>query len=132
MTISPYKYESFSILWFSLVGYVSSHFDDFSSLNKILDDSWYTNPENHIVTLYTPSGAVNYQVFSIYTIRHTDFANTIEFKNAQEYQAYLKGAINSSIYNFNQQLATSDKILTLYTCANNNQYRSILHAKQIR
>lgn len=104
----------------------------FSSLNKILDDSWYTNPENHIVTLYTPSGAVNYQVFSIYTIRHTDFANTIEFKNAQEYQAYLKGAINSSIYNFNQQLATSDKILTLYTCANNNQYRIILHAKQIR
>lgn len=103
----------------------------FSSLNNVLEESWYTNPDNQIIALYTPSNILNYKVFSVYKIKESNFNNSTNFENDSEFQKYLDTAINSSIYNFNETLTSSDKILTLYTCANNNKYRIIVHAKQI-
>ena len=36
-----------------------------------------------------------------------------------------------SIKNFNIDISKEDSILTLSTCANNNKYRVVLHAKKI-
>ena len=103
----------------------------FSSLNNILSENWYTNQDNHIVKLYTPSETQKYQIFSIYKIHQSKFDNSIEFADDEQYQNYINTCINNSIFNFNEDVTTADKILTVYTCANNNQYRIILQAKLI-
>ena len=103
----------------------------FSSLNNTLDQLWYTSQDNHIITLHTPTKNLYYQVFAVYTINADDFDNSTNFKISKNYQEYLNDSINRSIYNFNVDVTTLDKILTIYTCANNNQYRIILQAKLI-
>ena len=103
----------------------------FSSLNNVLKENWYTNPDNHIIALYTPSENILYQVFSVYKIKTSEFNNITDFQNNSDFQNYLDIAINKSIYNFNQTVDYMDQLLTLYTCDNNNNYRIILHAKQI-
>ena len=103
----------------------------FSSLNNTLDQLWYTSQDNHIITLHTPTKNLYYQVFAVYTINADDFDNSTNFKISKNYQEYLNTSINRSIYNFNVDVTTLDKILTIYTCANNNQYRIILQAKLI-
>lgn len=101
----------------------------FSTLNNILDESWYTNSDNKIVTLYTPEKTLKYEIFSVYKIKATNFENTTDFQTDEEFQNYIDACKNRSIYDFNQTATASDKILTVYTCANNNAYRIILQAK---
>lgn len=104
----------------------------FSTLNNALEESWYANLENQVVNLYTPSGILNYQIFSIYKIKESLFKNTTSFEDDQTFQNYLDTITKNSIYNFNVPVNSSDNILTLYTCANNNKYRIIVHAKEIK
>ena len=103
----------------------------FSSLNNVLDQLWYTSQDNHIITLHTPTKTLYYQVFAAYSVNAEEFDNSTNFKLSKEYQDYLDTAINRSVYNFNVEVTTLDKILTIYTCANNNQYRIILQGKLI-
>ncbi len=103
----------------------------FSTLNNTLDQLWYTSQDNHIITLYTPEKLLKYQVFSVYKVDSNEFDNSTNFKLSKEYQNYITTAINRSIYNFNVEVTTLDKILTIYTCANNNQYRIIVQGKLI-
>ena len=103
----------------------------FSSLNNVLSENWYTHENNQIITLYTPSETLKYQVFSVYKTHQSNFNNDTDFENDQIFENYLNLSKNNSIYDFNVNITPSDKILTIYTCANNNQYRIIVHAKQI-
>lgn len=103
----------------------------FSTLNNTLDELWYKSLDNQIITLHTPEKNLQYQIFSVYKINSTDFDNSTTFKLSKDYQNYIDKALNRSIYNFNIEVTTLDKILTLYTCANNNQYRIIIHGKLI-
>lgn len=48
----------------------------FGSLKNILNSSWYTNKENHIIRLSTPTENTMWQVFSVYTITLTDNIET--------------------------------------------------------
>ena len=104
----------------------------FSTLNNVLKKDWYTNESNHIVKLYTPSETLEYKIFSIYKIYKSDFKNTVNFETDEEFDEYIKLCKEKSIYNFNLDVTSSDNILTVYTCANNNRYRIIVHAKQIK
>lgn len=104
----------------------------FSTLNNTLEESWYTNPENQIIKLYTPSRILNYQIFSIYKIKETSFKNLTSFENDETFQNYIDEITTRSIHNFEIPVTSSDKILTLYTCANNNKYRIIVHGKEIK
>lgn len=103
----------------------------FSTLNNTLDPLWYTSPDNHIVTLHTPTKNLYYRVFAVYKVNAEEFDNSTNFKLSKEYEDYLNTSINRSVYNFDVEVTTLDKILTIYTCANNNQYRIILQAKLI-
>ena len=53
----------------------------------------------------------------------TDF-NKVEFKK------YVDSMKSRSRYNFDVDVKENDSILTLSTCANDNKYRVILHAKK--
>lgn len=103
----------------------------FSTLKNTISESWYTNPNNSQIPLYTVSGTYTYQIFSIYAILAQNFDNSVEFSSDEEFKNYIDDICSKSVYNFNVDVSSDDSILTLYTCENNTKYRVILHAKKI-
>lgn len=103
----------------------------FGSLKNILNEEWYNNTENMNITFLTENGNYIYKVFSIYKIESEDYYIKTNFKNDADYEKFLNIIKNRSIKNFDVKLNIDDKILTLSTCANNNKYRVVLHAKKL-
>lgn len=103
----------------------------FSTLNNILEEYWYTNPENKYVYFYTPNGTMIYEIFSVYKIEAESYYLTTSFANNSEYLNFLDKLKNRSIYNFGIRLNENDKIITLSTCSSSNAYRTVLHAKLV-
>ena len=103
----------------------------FGSLKNILNSDWYDNEENTSITLYTENEKNIYKVFSIYKIESEDYYIKTEFENSNEFEQFEKTIKKRSIKEFNIDISKSDNILTLSTCANNNKYRVVLHAKKI-
>ena len=103
----------------------------FGSLKNILNSDWYDNEENTSISLYTENEKNIYKVFSIYKIESEDYYIKTEFGNNNEFEQFEKTIKKRSIKEFNIDISKSDNILTLSTCANNNKYRVVLHAKKI-
>jgi sortase B len=103
----------------------------FGSLKNILSSDWYDNEENTNITLYTENGERIYKVFSIYKIESEDYYIKTEFSNENEFEKFIEKLKKRSIKNFNIDISKEDSILTLSTCANNNKYRVVLHAKKM-
>ena len=103
----------------------------FGSLKNILNEEWYNNAENMNITFLTENENYIYKVFSIYKIESEDYYIKTNFKNDEDYEKFLNTIKNRSIKNFDIKLNTNDKIITLSTCANNNKYRIVLHAKKL-
>ena len=103
----------------------------FGSLKNILNEEWYNNAENMNITFLTENRNYIYKVFSIYKIESEDYYIKTNFKNDADYEKFLNIIKNRSIKNFDVKVKASDKILTLSTCANNNKYRIVLHAKKL-
>ncbi len=102
----------------------------FGSLSDTLLPEWHTNQENKIITFITEEYYYQYEIFSIYTIENEAYYITTEFIN-DEYLLFTELIKNRSIYDFQTQITTEDKILTLSTCYQGNTKRMVLHAKQI-
>jgi sortase B len=95
-----------------------------------LTDEWYENTENRYITFITEKSYSIYEVFSVYQILSENYYITTEFTN-DEYKLFLNTLKERSKYYFNADVDDVDEILTLSTCASNNKYRVVLHAKKI-
>ena len=104
----------------------------FGSLDKVLDESWYTNKENQIIKLSTEKKNTLWQIVSIYTISSESYYLTHTFENDDSYQKFLDTMLSRSIYDFQTDLNTSDKLLTLSTCLDFNGNRIVVQAKLIK
>jgi sortase, SrtB family len=104
----------------------------FGSLENVLKKSWYTNRDNHIIKLSTPTENTLWQVVSVYTIKAESYYLTHNFENDESYDKFLKTIKGRSIYDFDVELDVNDKILTLSTCLNYNGERIVLHAKLVK
>ena len=104
----------------------------FGSMLNILNSKWYENEENTNITLYTENEKSIYKVFSVYKIKNEDYYIKTEFKNDNEFEGFIKNLKKRSIKDFNVDVSKDDNILTLSTCANNNKYRVVLHAKKVK
>ena len=102
----------------------------FGTLKNILKEEWYNNEENYIINLVTEKEEQKYKVFSVYQIKNEEYYIDTEFKE-NEFKKFVKTLKERSIKNFGIELNEQDKILTLSTCADNDAYRIVLHAKQI-
>lgn len=102
----------------------------FGSLKKILEEEWYNNAENYIVEFITEKEYQKYQVFSVYKIEKEDYYISTEFKE-NEFEKFINTLKGRSIKDFNIDVSSEDNILTLSTCADNNKFRVVLHAKKI-
>ena len=103
----------------------------FGSLKNILNSDWYDNEKNTNITLYTENEKCIYKVFSIYKIKSEDYYITTEFENDKKFEQFVNTIKKRSIKDFSVDVSKDDNILTLSTCANNNKYRVVLHAKKI-
>lgn len=103
----------------------------FGSLSKTLKSSWFTNRDNHIIRLSMENENTMWQIFSVYKIVEESYYITTDFTSDDEYSKFLTTIKSRSIYDFNTNLSTSDKILTLSTCYSDTE-RTVVHAKLIK
>lgn len=104
----------------------------FGSLEKVLDESWYTNKENQIIKLSTQEKNTLWQIVSIYTIPSESYYLTHTFENDESYQKFIDTMLSRSVYDFGIKVTTKDKLLTLSTCLDYNGNRIVIQAKLIK
>lgn len=103
----------------------------FGSLKKVVEEEWYEQKENHWIQISTKTSNSIWQVFSVYTIKPETYYITPNFENKEEHQEFLDTLIKRSDYNFDVELNTNNKIITLSSCYN-KELRVVLHAKLIK
>jgi len=103
----------------------------FGTLRNILTEEWQSNEENFTIPFITENEKAEYQVFSVYRIENEDYYITTNFGTENEFQKFIDTMKSRSIKDFNVDVSTEDNILTLSTCADNNKYRVVLHAKKL-
>ena len=101
----------------------------FGSLKDVIKEEWYNNEENKYITFVTENEYQTYQVFSVYQIEKEDYYIQTDFQD-NEFEEFIKTIKQRSKKDFNVDVTSKDNILTLSTCANNNKYRVVLHAKK--
>ena len=103
----------------------------FGSLYKVLSNDWYTNKNNLKILFITEKKTYYYQVFATYKVLSEDYYIKNSFDDDKEYIEFLNKIKNRSVYNYNVDLSEKDTILTLSTCASNDKYRVVMHAKKL-
>lgn len=102
----------------------------FGTLKNILERNWQENADNLEILLITEIGEYKYQVFSTYSIAPENYYINTVFNN-DEYINFLNKIKSRSNYNYNIELNSNDKILTLSSCNIDGSKRIVLHAKLI-
>lgn len=104
----------------------------FGSLIWCQKESWYTNTDNQYIKISTPTSNTIWHIFSIYQIKPEVYYLKTYFETTEEHQDFLDTLKSRSIYNFNEELSTTDKILTLSTCSDDGTKRAVIHAKMVK
>ncbi len=104
----------------------------FGTLRYILNENWYKNENNRIITFNTLNDSLKWKIFSIYRIPNTTDYLYTTFYEHEKYQNFLNMITKRSIYDFKEKITTNDKIITLSTCYNRGKNRIVLHAKLIK
>lgn len=104
----------------------------FGSLVWVLKDSWYKNEENWYIKVSTPTSNTIWKIFSIYTIKPEVYYLKTYFEDTAEHKKFLDTIKNRSIYNFNEDINTDNKVLTLSTCTDDGTKRIVIHSKMIK
>lgn len=103
----------------------------FGSLKNVLDANWYENEENRNIIFCTAEGESVYKVFAIYQIEAEEYYITTDFQDDAQFEEFVTNIKKRSVKEFGEDVSKGDTILTLSTCANNNKYRVVVHAKKI-
>lgn len=103
----------------------------FGSLKGILNSNWYNNKDNYVIKFSTPYVNTLWRVFSVYSIKAESYYITTSFDN--DYDEFLQTIKNRSLKNFNTDVTSTDKVLTLSTCKDTSgKERVVMHAKLIK
>lgn len=111
-----------------LYGHARKDKSMFGTLKYALQKDWYTNEENHIITIYLENETRYYQIFSSYHIKTEDYYLTVNFSKREDFQNFLNTLKKRSVYNYGVDVNSDDRILTLSTCYNNTD-KTVIHAK---
>lgn len=104
----------------------------FGQVPLMLKKKWRSNPDNYYIKLSTRKTNSIWQIFSTYrTTPTTDYLQS-KFNDAETYEKFLNTIKNRSSHNFNTEITTDDKIITLSTCDDIGTGRVVVHAKLIK
>ena len=99
--------------------------------DSVLSSRWQKNEDNHIIKMSTPTSNTIWKIFSVYTIEPETYYLKTAF-STESFQEFINTIKNRSVYDFNTDITTNDKILTLSTCDNIGTKRVVVHAKLVK
>lgn len=102
----------------------------FGSMRNVVKESWFKNKNNRIVKISTENSNQLWEIFSTYTILPETYYIKTRFESEKEYKDFIKKLKSRSYFDFDVNVTSEDKILTLSSCYNNEK-RMVLHAKLI-
>ena len=111
-----------------MFGMLKKHYD-----TNYNEDADYK--EHQKIWIITPEAEMEYQVFAAREIDVNEDADvyTIGFASEEEYDAYLKTAVEKSLYNLGTKTESTEDMLTLSTCTSSSEAgRFIVQAIQIQ
>lgn len=114
-----------------IYGHGRSNTSMFGTLKNILKSSWFKDSNNYVIKLATEQENSLWEVFSVYKIPTTSDYLQIKFSSNEEFQNFANKLIERSAYNFNTPVNSTDKIITLSTCWNDEE-KVVMHAKLIK
>lgn len=114
-----------------IYGHGRSNTSMFGTLKNILKSSWFKDSNNFVIKLATEQENSLWEVFSVYKIPTTSDYLQIKFSSDEEFQNFANKLIERSAYNFNTPVNSTDKIITLSTCWNDEE-KVVMHAKLIK
>lgn len=114
-----------------IYGHGRSNTSMFGTLKNILKSSWFKDSNNYVIKLATEQENSLWEVFSVYKIPTTSDYLQIKFSSDEEFQNFANKLIERSAYNFNTSVNSTDKIITLSTCWNDEE-KVVMHAKLIK
>lgn len=114
-----------------IYGHGRSNTSMFGTLKNILKSSWFKDSNNYVIKLATDQENSLWEVFSVYKIPTTSDYLQIKFSSDEEFQNFANKLIERSAYNFNTPVNSTDKIITLSTCWNDEE-KVVMHAKLIK
>ena len=103
----------------------------FGSLSKTLKPEWYENKDNHIIRISNEKENSLWQIFSVYIIETETYYITTNFNSDEEYLKFLNTIKDRSKYNFDVNLNSTDRIITLSTCYDDDR-KTVVHAKLLK
>ena len=80
----------------------------------------------------TPKTNTIWKIFSIYTINPEVYYLKTYFESDKEHTIFLNTLKNRSIYDFQEDVSSDDKIITLSTCTDDGTKRIVIHAKMVK
>ena len=102
----------------------------FGSLRNLLTKEWQNNKSNYVIRTSTETENTLWQIFSVYYLPTTNDYIKINF-NDGEFNEFISLIKNRSMFDFQTNVITTDKILTLSTCYSSSE-KLVVHAKLIK
>lgn len=99
----------------------------FGTLNKVGKKAWYQNIKENLITYSDINKEMKWEVFAAYTVPVTDDYLVTNFSTDEEFNKFIQMIRGRSIINSDLEIKSTDKILTLSTCADINT-RFVVHA----
>ena len=103
----------------------------FGTLKNTLEKYWQEKNGNKEIIFITEQGKYKYRVFSTYMIVPEDYYINTIFNDNDEYSKFIDTIKSGSNYNYNVEVNSNDKILTLSSCNKTGSKRVVLHAKLV-
>ena len=103
----------------------------FGTLSNVFKEEWLSNKENHYINFSTLNNNMVWKVFSTKKKKKEEYYIQSNFSSDEEYISFLNTIKNRSTYKYDVNISKEDKILTLSTCTNVGEGRTVLHAKLI-
>lgn len=99
----------------------------FAELSSYQEQAFYD--EHPIVMIYTPDGVYTCEIFSAYVTEADSQTYTFEFSDQESFGSYLKYVTSNSQVATDVTVQSTDRIITLSTCAYNfDEARMVVHA----
>ena len=99
----------------------------FGTLNKVGKKTWYQNIKNNLITYSDINKEMKWEVFAAYTVPVTDDYLETNFSTDEDFNNFIKMIRSRSVISSDLEIKSTDKILTLSTCADINT-RFVVHA----
>lgn len=105
----------------------------FGSLLDVFQDGFFDTEDNNYIYIYTPSATYVYQIFSYYVVEAEEYYITTSFATSSDFYTFIDTITRRRFKNFDIDVTTNDKILTLSTCSgySGTNKRKVIHAKRI-